>query len=140
MSTPRRPEPRSRLAPIKATDRLWVCGATKRKLPLSEMGDAESQGIRVLLADDDPTFLDSLRELIDRQPELGVVGLAENGLEAIEQADELEPDAVVIDLHMPLVDGVTAGARPRHDHPAPCGVAPPRAEAPEVDGAHKEGG
>src|SRR4051812_38538548 len=140
MSTPRRPAPRSRLAPIRATGRWSVCALTPRKLPLYEMSTTERQGIRVLLADDDRAFLEALRELIDRQPELGVVGLAENGLEAIEQADELEPDAVVIDLHMPLVDGVTAGARPRHDHPAPCGVAPPRAEAPEVDGAHKEGG
>jgi len=40
------------------------------------MDGAESQGIRVLLADDDRTFLDALRELIDGQPELGVVGVA----------------------------------------------------------------
>src|SRR5205807_206126 len=44
-------------------------------------------------------------------------GVAENGLHAIELADELDPDAVVIDLHMPLVDGVTAVARLRKDHP-----------------------
>ena len=87
------------------------------------MKDAEIQGIRVLLADDDRMFLESLQDLIDRQPELGVVGLAENGLEAIEQADELEPDAVVIDLHMPLVDGVTAVARLRKDHPNLCLIA-----------------
>jgi DNA-binding NarL/FixJ family response regulator len=104
------------------------------------MGDAESQGIRVLLADDDPKFLDSLRELIDRQPELGVVGLAENGLEAIEQADELEPDAVVIDLHMPLVDGVTAVARLRHDHPSLCVIALTGDEAPRLHAAVKEAG
>ena len=45
---------------------------------------------------------------------------AHNGLEAIELADELSPDAVVIDLHMPLVDGVTAVARLRRDHPSLC--------------------
>jgi DNA-binding NarL/FixJ family response regulator len=104
------------------------------------MGDAERQGIRVLLADDDRDFLQSLRELIDRQPELGVVGLAENGLEAIEQADELEPDAVVIDLHMPLVDGVTAVARLRHDHPSLCVIALTGDEAPKLHEAVKEAG
>jgi DNA-binding NarL/FixJ family response regulator len=104
------------------------------------MKDAEIQGIRVLLADDDRTFLESLRELIDRQPELGVVGLAENGLEAIEQADELEPDAVVIDLHMPLVDGVTAVARLRHDHPSLCVIALTGDEAPKLHEAVKEAG
>ena len=79
--------------------------------------------VRVLLADDDEAFLASLRPLIEHQPELTVVGAAENGLDAIELADELAPDAVVIDLHMPLVDGVTAVARLRKDHPNICLIA-----------------
>ena len=83
-------------------------------------------------------FLESLSELIDRQPELGVVGLAENGLEAIEQADELDPDAVVLDLHMPLVDGVTAAARLRHDHPSICLIALTGDDAPASRG--RQGG
>ncbi|HWX09668.1 MAG TPA: response regulator transcription factor, partial [Gaiellaceae bacterium] len=56
-------------------------------------------------------------------PELTVVGTAVNGLDAIELADDLDPDAVVIDLHMPLVDGVTAVARLRKDHPHLCLIA-----------------
>jgi DNA-binding NarL/FixJ family response regulator len=76
--------------------------------------------IKVLVADDDDLFVDSLRALIDRQPELAVVAAAQNGLEAIELADALEPDAVVVDLHMPLLDGVTAVARLRRDHPSLC--------------------
>jgi DNA-binding NarL/FixJ family response regulator len=79
--------------------------------------------INVLLADDDEQFLVSLRALIDGQPELNVVAAAQNGLEAIELVDELEPDAAVVDLHMPLVDGVTAVARMRRDHPAMCLIA-----------------
>jgi DNA-binding NarL/FixJ family response regulator len=51
------------------------------------------------------------------------VGTAANGLDAIELADDLTPDAVVIDLHMPLVDGVTAVARLRKDHPSLCLIA-----------------
>jgi DNA-binding NarL/FixJ family response regulator len=80
-------------------------------------------GIRVLLADDDRPFVESLIPLIERQPELAVVGSAENGLAAIELAEELRPDAIVIDLHMPLVDGVTAVARLRRDHPRMCVIA-----------------
>jgi DNA-binding NarL/FixJ family response regulator len=79
--------------------------------------------LRVLLADDDASFLESLKPLIEDQPELTVVGFAENGLHAIELADELVPDAVVIDLHMPLLDGVTAVARLRKDHPHLCLIA-----------------
>ncbi len=79
--------------------------------------------VRVLLADDDGAFLESLRPLIEHQPELTVVATALNGLDAIELADELSPDAIVIDLHMPLVDGVTAVARLRKDHPSLCLIA-----------------
>ena len=68
-------------------------------------------------------FLESLQPLIEHQPELTVIGTAANGLAAIELADALEPDAVVIDLHMPLVDGVTAVARLRKDHPSLCLIA-----------------
>jgi DNA-binding NarL/FixJ family response regulator len=91
---------------------------------LADMPDGvPAAPVRVLLADDDGAFLESLRPLIERQPELTVVGTAENGLDAIEQADTLDPDAVVIDLHMPLVDGVTAVARLRKDHPNICLIA-----------------
>ncbi len=76
--------------------------------------------IKVLLADDDELFLESLQALIDRQPELRVVATASNGLEAIELADRVVPDAVVVDLHMPLLDGVSALARLRQDHPHVC--------------------
>jgi DNA-binding NarL/FixJ family response regulator len=79
--------------------------------------------INVLLADDDEAFLVSLRALIDGQPELQVVAAACNGLEAIELVDQLAPDAAVVDLHMPLVDGVTAVARMRRDHPTMCLIA-----------------
>jgi DNA-binding NarL/FixJ family response regulator len=88
------------------------------------MGEADAAGtIRVLLADDDAPFLAALSPLIERQPELAVVGTAVDGLAAIELADELAPDAVVIDLHMPRLDGVSAVARLRHDHPNMCVIA-----------------
>jgi two-component system nitrate/nitrite response regulator NarL len=88
------------------------------------MGEADPAGtIRVLLADDDRPFLDALSPLIERQPQLAVVGTASDGLAAIELADELSPDAVVIDLHMPRLDGVSAVARLRRDHPSMCVIA-----------------
>ncbi|HEY3206093.1 MAG TPA: response regulator transcription factor [Gaiellaceae bacterium] len=104
------------------------------------MRDCGRHGIRVVLADDDRNFLESLRQLIDRQPELGVVGMAENGLEAIEQVEELNPDALVIDLHMPLLDGVSAVARLRNDHPSLCVIALTGDEAPALHDAAREAG
>src|ERR671935_577252 len=96
--------------------------------------------IKVLVADDDQLFVESLRELIDRQPELEVVGEAHNGLEAIDLTDNLDPDAVVIDLHMPLLDGVTAVARLRHDHPNLCLIALTGDDEPKLHDAVREAG
>ncbi|MFL5911125.1 MAG: response regulator transcription factor [Gaiellaceae bacterium] len=96
--------------------------------------------VRVLLVDDDRDFLESLRPLIEHQPVLTVAGTADNGLDAIELADELDPDAVVIDLHMPIVDGVTAVARLRKDHPNICLIALTGDPAPELHRAVTEAG
>jgi DNA-binding NarL/FixJ family response regulator len=94
----------------------------------------------VLLADDERLFVESLTPLIERQPELAVVGAASDGLEAIELAERLRPDAIVIDLHMPLLDGVSAVARLRRDHPSMCVIALTGDEAPELHRAVTEAG
>jgi two-component system response regulator DesR len=83
----------------------------------------DDAAINVLLADDDEGFLASLRELVDRQPELAVVATARDGLQTIELADRFKPEAAVIDLHMPLLDGVSTIARLRQDHPSMCLIA-----------------
>ncbi len=92
--------------------------------------DAAAASIRVLVADDDRPFLNSLRELVDRQPELEVVATAVDGFQAIELAEDLEPDAVVLDLHMPLLDGVATAAR--FDDAPPLHQAVREAGADEV--------
>src|SRR5437763_2928715 len=102
--------------------------------------EATAARIRVLIADDDGSFRSALQELIDRQPELAVVAAASNGLEAIELAENLSPDAVVIDLHMPLLDGVTAAARLRHDHPNVCLIALTGDDAPALHSAARDAG
>ncbi len=102
--------------------------------------EVSESAIRVLLADDDVTFLTSLRELIERQRELSVVGTATDGLAAIELVDELTPDAAVLDLHMPLLDGVSTVARLRRDHPHLCLIALTGDEAPALHRAVKESG
>jgi DNA-binding NarL/FixJ family response regulator len=96
--------------------------------------------IRVLLADDDEDFLASLRELIARQHGLAVVGTATDGLTAIELVDELDPHAAVLDLHMPLLDGVSTVARLRRDHPHLCLIALTGDAAPALHRAAKESG
>ena len=83
----------------------------------------DNGAIRVVLADDDASYVESLRALVESQPGLQVIAVANDGLEGIERVDELAPDAVVIDLHMPLLDGVSAVARLRRDHTSVCLIA-----------------
>jgi DNA-binding NarL/FixJ family response regulator len=101
---------------------------------------AAASMIRVLLADDDQPFLEALSPLIERQPDLEVVGTASDGLGAIQLAEELTPDAVVIDLHMPRIDGVTAVARLRRDHPSMCVIALTGDDRPALHRAVTEAG
>src|SRR5919197_4745064 len=100
----------------------------------------EAARIGVLLADDDRRFAEALHALVDEQPDLRVVGAATDGLEALELVDQLEPDAVVLDLHMPRLDGISAAARLRRDHPNLCLIALTGDEAPALHRAVREAG
>jgi DNA-binding NarL/FixJ family response regulator len=104
------------------------------------IAETSEGAIRVLLADDDEAFLEHLRTLIERQNDLSVVATATDGLAAIELVDELAPDAAVLDLHMPLLDGVSACARLRRDHPSLCLIALTGDEAPALHRAAKDSG
>lgn len=64
--------------------------------------------IRVLIADDHPLIRDSLRTLITTEPDLELVGEASDGAEVIRKADELKPDLILMDLVMPVKDGIQA--------------------------------
>jgi DNA-binding NarL/FixJ family response regulator len=74
--------------------------------------------IRVLLVDDQPLIRAGLRMLCDAEPDLTVVGEAENGRDAITLAARLAPDVIVMDLRMPGVDGITATGRILAERPS----------------------
>jgi DNA-binding NarL/FixJ family response regulator len=67
--------------------------------------------IRVLLADDQPLVRAGLRRIIDADPELEVVGEAADGPQAIAQATSTNPDVVLMDVRMPILDGIEATRR-----------------------------
>src|SRR3954469_24034781 len=76
--------------------------------------------IRVLIADDHRLFAQALEAILTAEPEMEVVGRARNGEEAVEQALALDPDVILMDISMPIVDGVEATKRIRKQRERAC--------------------
>ncbi len=66
---------------------------------------------RILIVDDHALFRDGLRVLINHESDMEVVGEAEHGEVAIERARALQPDIILMDIKMPVMDGVEATSR-----------------------------
>jgi DNA-binding NarL/FixJ family response regulator len=73
--------------------------------------------VRVLLVDDQALFREALATLLATHNGITIVGEAGNGAEALARAAELAPDVVLMDLRMPVLDGVAATRRLRAEHP-----------------------
>jgi DNA-binding NarL/FixJ family response regulator len=71
----------------------------------------EATTIRVLVADDQAMIRVGLRQILDNEPDLAVVAEAADGLEAVEAAASARPDVVLMDVRMPLLDGLEATRR-----------------------------
>jgi len=82
----------------------------------TRQGIAQPDKIRVLIADDHVTVREGLAAMIGRQPDMRVIGEASNGRDAANLWSELHPDVALLDLRMPMLDGVgTIDEIRRHD-------------------------
>jgi len=70
--------------------------------------DLQPNPIRVLAVDDSVTIRETLAVLVEAQPDMELVGTAASGNEAVRRAAELQPDIVLMDIHMPDLDGIQA--------------------------------
>lgn len=75
------------------------------------------EALRILIADDHPLFRHGIRELLNLDPNMQVIGEATSGEEAITQAEALHPDVILMDVNMPGVNGIEATRRILHDSP-----------------------
>lgn len=76
--------------------------------------------VRILLVDDHALFRSGIRSLLQRHPEFSVVGEATDGMDGFKQAKLLQPDIVLLDLHMPGVAGLEALKMIKESMPATC--------------------
>jgi two-component system NarL family response regulator len=81
------------------------------------MQNTEETKRRILLVDDHPPLREALRDMLRRDPELDVVGEAGDGAAALQLAQALRPDVVVMDIRMPGLNGVAALRQLLASHP-----------------------
>jgi DNA-binding NarL/FixJ family response regulator len=74
--------------------------------------------VRVLIVDDDATFASALVSMLELDPRVEVVGEAADGAEAVAEVERLRPDAVTMDLDMPVLDGIAATGLILRRHPS----------------------
>jgi DNA-binding NarL/FixJ family response regulator len=73
--------------------------------------------IRIVIADDQTAVRDGLAIMLDLLPDISVVGAASNGLEVLDLVQEHRPDVALVDLHMPVLDGIETTRRLTAEHP-----------------------
>lgn len=88
--------------------------------------------IRVLIAEDSALQRNYLKMLLESDPEIQVVGMATNGVEAVQLASTLKPDLITMDIRMPVMDGFEATRRIMQERPIPIVVVSSSVEAPDL--------
>jgi DNA-binding NarL/FixJ family response regulator len=98
--------------PLSASDRPSVASSGKKQV-FTDSGAV----IRVLLADDHTFFRDGLARMLKKEPDIKVVGHAKDGQEAVNLAGKLKPDVILMDISMPIVNGIEATRIIHREHP-----------------------
>jgi DNA-binding NarL/FixJ family response regulator len=96
--------------------------------------------IRVVVADDEPLFVDMIQAMLSAEEGIAVVATARDGRMAVRLAHELRPDVIVMDVSMPVMDGIEATRVIREQDPDACVMILTGGSVPnDVDRARKAG-
>src|SRR5262245_19963138 len=82
--------------------------------------DPQAEPVRVLIADDEPLFVESVEALLQHDERVRVIGTASNGQDAVDLAQALAPDVILMDISMPVLDRIEAARRIRLEQPNAC--------------------
>lgn len=89
----------------------YTLGRLARNLAAMPSMPPDQRAVRILIADDHRLFAESLMSVLSEDDRVDVVGIAGNGQEAVDLGLELQPDVILMDLRMPMVDGFEATRR-----------------------------
>jgi len=91
--------------------------STAADLSNTELENSEITPITVVLADDHPLVQDGIRTRFEEIEDINVIGIANNGQELLDQAEALNPDVIIADISMPIINGLEATRKLSQTHP-----------------------
>ena len=105
-----------------------------------EATQAIPNDIGVLVVDDEPLFVEMIQAMLASESDIDVIATARDGRVAVNLASQLDPDVIVMDVSMPVMDGIDATKRIREHDPGACVLILTGGTTPtDVDRARKAG-
>jgi DNA-binding NarL/FixJ family response regulator len=93
-------------------DARQILGDSEVTMGSVRIGEKQSVSpVRILVVDDSEPFRQFIRSTLERREDLRIVGVASDGLEAVQKSEELQPDLILLDIGLPSLNGIEAAKR-----------------------------